>query len=210
MDTVRVLIVDDHSMVREGLRALLARSDKVSVVGEAVDGEDALAKIPNLGVDLVLLDWMMPKMDGLQVCQAMNKIHPDVRVVMLTNHLDDVAVKSAIQAGAIGYLLKDVSFEELEDAILDAATGKSVLHPEAQQSLMSALGPDIDPTKNLTAREKEVLKLIATGHSNKEIGVKLSLTEGTVKGYVSVILVKTGTADRTQAALLAVRMGLDK
>lgn len=204
------MIVDDHPMVREGLRALLARSDRLRVVADADDGMAALEKLKAVETDVVLLDWMLPRLNGLETCRRIAVDFPTVRVVMLTNHLDDNSVREAIQAGATGYLLKDVSFDELEGAVLDASTGKSILHPEAQQTLAASLTPASNPLQNLTARELDVLKLIATGHSNKEIGAKLHLTEGTVKGYVSAVLTKTGTADRTQAALLAVKLGLAK
>lgn len=210
MSTVKVIIVDDHPMVREGLRALLSRSDKLRVVAEADDGLVALDKLRAVEADVVLLDWMLPRLNGLETCRRIATDFPSVRVVMLTNHLDENSVRQAIQAGATGYLLKDVSFEELESAVLDANTGKSILHPEAQQTLTSSLTSGPNPLESLTVREQDVLHLIATGHSNKEIGSKLSLTEGTVKGYVSAILMKTNTADRTQAALLAVKLGLDK
>ena len=206
-----MMIVDDHPVVREGLRALLARSTKLRVVAEADDGLAALDRLKAVEVDVALLDWMLPRLDGLETCRRMNVEHPSTRIVMLTNHLDDQSVKKAIQAGATGYLLKDVSFEELEGAIVNASVGKSTLHPEAQQTLTASLSKvGQDPLEKLTQRERDVLSLIATGHSNKEIGSKLGLTEGTVKGYVSAVLTKTGTADRTQAALLAVKLGLNE
>jgi len=209
METVKVMIVDDHPMVREGLRAILARSDRVRVVAEADDGLVALDRLKALTIDVVLLDWMLPRLDGLETCRRISAEHPSTKIVMLTNHLDDNSVRKAIQAGATGYLLKDVSFEELENAILVAAVGKSVLHHEAQQTLTASLNSKpSSPVESLTSREREVMILIANGHSNKEIAVKLGLTEGTVKGYVSAVLTKTGTADRTQAALLAVKLGL--
>lgn len=205
---IRVLIVDDHPVVREGLRSLLSKSEQLRVVGEAGDGLAAIDRLRSLETDVVLLDWMLPRLDGLETCRRIKEEHADLAVLMLTNHLDQTSVKKAIQAGATGYLLKDVSFEELEAAILDAARGKTTLHAEAQQTLTASLAPSADPFENLTGRERDVLILIATGHSNKEIGNKLNLTEGTVKGYVSTILTKTNTADRTQAALLAVKVGL--
>lgn len=205
---IRVLIVDDHPVVREGLRSLLSKSDQLRVVGEAGDGLAAIDRLRSLETDVILLDWMLPRLDGLETCRRIKEEHPGLAILMLTNHLDQTSVKKAIQAGATGYLLKDVSFDELEAAILDAARGKTTLHAEAQQTLTASLAPSTDAFENLTGRERDVLILIATGHSNKEIGNKLNLTEGTVKGYVSTILTKTNTADRTQAALLAVKAGL--
>lgn len=209
MSVVEVMIVDDHPVVREGLRALLARSEVVRVVAEASDGQDSLDKLKAISVHVVLLDWMMPRLDGLETCRRITKEHPGIRVLMLTNHLDQVSVKDAIQAGATGYLLKDVSFDELETAILDVASGKKTLHQEAEDSLKTAIIKDQnDPLKSLTERELDVLKHLGAGYSNKEIGKLLGLTEGTVKGYVSAVLTKTGTSDRTQAALLAVKLGV--
>lgn len=205
------MIVDDHVMVREGLKALLARSEKVRVVVVAEDGLSALDKLKAIEVDVVLLDWMLPRLDGLETCRRIAALHSECNVVMLTNHLDDNSVRDAIRAGATSYMLKDVSLEELESCIMDAASGRSVLHPEAQQSLTNSLASsEKSPVSNLTSRELDVLIAIANGKSNKEIGLVLGLTEGTVKGYVSTVLAKTGTADRTQAALLAVRLGLTK
>src|SRR5690349_9535781 len=128
MDVVRVMIVDDHPLVREGLRALLARSDKVRVTAECSDGEEAVAKIKASPTDVVLLDWMMPRMDGLEACRRMKASRPETGILMLTNHLDGESVKNALRAGALGYLLKDVTFEDLESAILDAARGKGTFH----------------------------------------------------------------------------------
>lgn len=209
MSQVRVMIVDDHPVVREGLRALLARSEKLRIVGEAADGYEALDRLRTIEVDVVLLDWMLPRLDGLETCRRVHAGHPAVRVIMLTNHLDEASVRQAIQAGASGYLLKDVSFDELESAVMDVSVGKTTLHPDAQQSLSDSVSRDAkNPLNDLTARETDVLKLIASGQSNKEIARTLGLTEGTVKGYVSTILTKTSTADRTQAALLAVKLGI--
>lgn len=209
MNVVQVLIVDDHPVVREGLRALMSRSERLRIVAEATDGYDALEKLRLQDIHVVLLDWMLPRLDGLETCRRIKMEHPHVRVLMLTNHLDDSSVKDAIKAGASGYLLKDVSFDELESAVLDAHSGKTTLHPEAQHSLSTSMARDTNsPFDALTDRETDVLRLIASGHSNKEIANKLVLTEGTVKGYVSSILAKTSTADRTQAALLAVKFGL--
>ena len=211
MNPVQVMIVDDHPVVREGLRAILARSEKLRVVSEAGDGFEALEKLKSSAIDVMLLDWMLPRLNGLETCRRVRSEHGNVRVLMLTNHLDDESVRQAIQAGAGGYLLKDVSFDELESAIMDVATGKTSLHPQAQQSLSASVARGASgPFSNLTDRETDVLRLIANGHSNKEIAKHLGLTEGTVKGYVSTILAKTGTADRTQAALLAVKSGLKR
>ncbi|MBS1721490.1 MAG: response regulator transcription factor [Armatimonadetes bacterium] len=208
MEGFRIMIVDDHPVVREGLRALLSKSTEMRIVAEAGDGLEALGKLKAVEVDLVLMDWQLPNMNGLEATQKIRESHPNVKVVMLTNRLDAEAVKSAIQNGASGYLLKDVSREDIEHAVRNAMDGRTVLHSEAQDQLAASLNPRKSPLDELTSRERDVLTLIAKGMSNKEIGNSLSLTEGTVKGYVSSILSKTGAADRTQAALLAVRSGL--
>ncbi|MBS1714442.1 MAG: response regulator transcription factor [Armatimonadetes bacterium] len=207
MNTVKVMIVDDHPVVREGLRALLAKTDVARVVAEAGDGREAIDKLRAVDVELVLMDWQLPTMDGLATTTELKKSWPHVKVLMLTNRLDAESVKQAIKAGASGYLLKDVSKDDLERAIQETMDGKTVLHEEAQFQLAAALTAT-DPIENLTQRERDVFVLLGRGRSNKEIGRELGLTEGTVKGYVSAVLLKTGTADRTQAALLATKLGL--
>ena len=207
MNVYKVMIVDDHPVVREGLRSLLAKTDSVRVVAEAGDGREALDKLRAAEVDLVLMDWQLPTMDGLATTTELKKTWPQIKVLMLTNRLDAESVRQAIKAGASGYLLKDVSKDEIEKAIGEAMNGRTVLHEEAQFHLASALTAT-DPLENLTQRERDVLVLLGRGRSNKEIGRELGLTEGTVKGYVSSVLLKTGTADRTQAALLATKLGI--
>lgn len=202
------MIVDDHPVVREGLKALLAKSAELRIVADANDGQDALTKLRAVEVDVVLMDWQLPNLDGLETTKRVRELYPDVRVVMLTNRLDTESVKKALQNGASGYLLKDVSREEIEGAVRDVLLGRTSLHSEAQQQLTAALNAGPSPVDSLTEREMDVLKLIGQGYSNKEVGRELGLTEGTVKGYVSAVLSKTGTADRTQAALLATRLGL--
>jgi len=207
MNEVKVMIVDDHPIVREGLRSLLAKTDSALVVAEAGDGREALDKLKVVDVDLVLMDWQLPVLDGLATTTELKSTWPSVKVLMLTNRLDADSIKQAIKAGASGYLLKDVSRDELERAILETMSGRTVLHEEAQFQLATALTAN-DPLESLTHRERDVLVLLGRGRSNKEIGRELGLTEGTVKGYVSTVLSKTGTADRTQAALLASKLGI--
>ena len=211
MKPIRVLIVDDHEIVREGLHILLSEEPDFAVVGMAGDSESALALTKLHKPDLVLMDLVMPGLDGIETTRLVLSESPSTRVLVLTTFSDDQHVRDAIQAGAIGYLLKDVLKTELLDAIRSAAEGKPALHPEAQKYLMRQIsGGEVAAHTLLTAREFEILQLIAEGKSNKEIALALHLTEGTVKGYVSTVFDKLGVADRTQAALYAVEHGLAK
>ena len=208
---IRVLIVDDHEMVREGLRALLEDEPEMSVVGEARDGVEAVAEAVSLRPDVILMDLVMPHMDGIEAIRGIRKASPSSRILVLTSFADPKHVQGAIQAGALGYLLKDLERAELSRAIRAAAKGEPTLHPEAQKQLLEQVsGPGGSASRPaLTPRESDVLRLIAKGMSNKEIGSSLDLTEGTVKGYVSAVLEKLGVADRTQAALFALKHGMD-
>ncbi len=209
-ESIRVLLVDDHAIVREGLRLLLAEEADLEVVGEAPNGKVALSLAATLQPNVILMDLVMPEMDGLEAMPRLLEVAPHCHVLVLTSFTDDQRVQAAIRAGATGYLLKDVLKPELVRAIRDAAQGRPTLHPEAQQRLMRqiARAPEPSALDTLTDREREVLRLIAQGCSNKEISAALHLTEGTVKGYVSAILSKLEVADRTQAALYAVKQGL--
>jgi DNA-binding NarL/FixJ family response regulator len=205
---IRIFIVDDHSIVREGLRTLLAEENELDVIGEATNGAEALDAIATHQPDVVLMDLMMPVMGGVEATRHIRQYHPKSRVIVLTSFRDDQLVQEAIRAGATGYLLKDVLKADLLSAIRRAARGEPVLHPEAQAALMRQASAPPSPIQSLTEREIDVLKLIAQGQSNREIADTLYLTEGTVKGYVSTILSKLNVQDRTQAALLAVKNGL--
>lgn len=207
---IRVLIVDDHAIVREGLRTLLSEEEELDVIGEASNGAEALGVIATHRPDVVLMDLMMPVMDGVEATRRVRQQTPTSRVIVLTSFRDDQLVQDAIRAGATGYLLKDVLKADLLSAIRRAARGEPVLHPEAQAALMRQASAPPSPLQGLTEREVDVLRLIAQGHSNREIADTLYLTEGTVKGYVSTILSKLNVQDRTQAALLAVKHGLGK
>jgi DNA-binding NarL/FixJ family response regulator len=203
---VRVLLVDDHAIVREGLRALLEEEGGFAVAGEAADGERAVAAARELSPDVILMDLLMPGVDGLEALRRIRAADPEARVLVLTSAQDDRSVRQAIDAGAVGFLFKDVSRRDLVRAVRDAAAGRPTLHPEAQRVLMKR--PERSPLDELTPRERTVLELIAQGRSNRQIALRLELTEGTVKGYVSTILDKLGVQDRTGAALFAVRHGL--
>lgn len=208
---VKVMIVDDHAIVREGLTMLLSEEADIDVVGEARDGVDALTMVAHLQPDVVLMDLVMPEMDGIAATKEIRQKYPDCQVLVLTSFAEDQRVPDAIQAGAVGYLLKDVLKADLLRAIHAAARGEPTLHPEAQRQLMQQVVAPAPPNllDSLTDREMDVLRLIAQGNSNKEIAAALHLTEGTVKGYVSTILSKLQVADRTQAALYAVKHGVE-
>ena len=204
---IRILIVDDHSVVRQGLRLFLALDEELDVVGEAGNGEEALSLTRELKPDVVLMDLLMPVMGGVAATKAIREQVPDTEVIALTSVLEDEAVIGAMRAGAIGYLLKDTESDELCRAIKAAAAGQVQLSPKAAARLMREVHVPDSPEK-LTERETDVLRLLAKGRSNKEIASDLTVGEKTVKTHVSSILSKLGVASRTQAALYAVRMGL--
>jgi len=207
MKPIRVMIVDDHEIVREGLQILLTEESEFEVVGTAGNGTTAIALAKHLNPDVILMDLVMPDLDGIEVTRRILKNNPNMRVLILTAFAENQRVRDAVLAGAIGYLLKDVLKTDLLRALRDTAAGRASLHPEAQQHLMRQVVESETPPlhANLTKREADILRLIAEGHSNKEIAQALSLTEGTVKGYVSAMFDKLGVADRTQAALYAVK-----
>lgn len=208
---VKVMIVDDHAIVREGLTMVLSEEAGIEVVGEAGNGVEALARIGQLKPDVVLMDLVMPEMDGITATAKIRQAYPNCQVLVLTSFAEDQRVPDAIQAGAVGYLLKDVLKAELVRAIQAVAGGKLTLHPEAQRQLVQQIVTPAAPNllERLTGREIDVLRLLARGKSNKEIAAALHLTEGTVKGYVSTVLSKLQVTDRTQAALYAVKHGID-
>lgn len=204
---IRVLLVDDHSVVRQGLRMFLDLDPELEVIGEASNGSEGVRMARELEPDVVLMDLLMPIMDGITAISIIRKELPDVEVVALTSVLDDSSVAGAVRAGAIGYLLKDTEANELNRAIKAAAAGQVQLSPAAAARLVREVRAPDNP-EALTTRETEVLKLIASGLSNKEIARDLGIGEKTVKTHVSNILSKFNVLSRTQAALLAVRMGL--
>ena len=203
----RVLITDDHGVVRQGLRMFLSLDPDFEVVGEASNGEEALAMARDLGPDVVLMDLLMPVMDGISATEKIRAELPDVEVIALTSVLEDASVTGAVRAGAIGYLLKDTDSEELSRAIKAAAEGRVHLAPEAAARLMREVRAP-DTPEALTDREAEVLRLLARGKANKQIASELYIEEHAVKAHVSSILMKLGVQSRTQAALYAVRAGL--
>lgn len=205
--TIRVLVVDDHAVVRQGLRMFLRIDPQIDVIGEAEDGEEALRLVAELRPDVVLMDLLMPRMDGITAISHLRQNWPGVEVIALTSVLEDASVVGAIKAGAIGYLLKDTQADQLCHSIKAAAAGQVQLSPQAAARLMREVkAPDSPET--LTERETEVLRLIGQGLSNKEIARELGIGEKTVKTHVSNVLSKLGVLSRTQAALHAVRIGL--
>lgn len=205
--SIRILLVDDHAVVRQGLKMFLGLDPDLEVVGEAENGEEAVRLTRELSPDVVLMDLLMPVMDGIAAIAAIRRDFPDTEVIALTSVLEDEAVMKAMRAGAIGYLLKDTQAEELRRAIKAAAAGQVQLSPQAAARLMREVRAPDSPEK-LTERETDVLRLLALGRANKEIALELNIGEKTVKTHVSAILRKLGVPSRTQAALHAVRIGL--
>ncbi len=203
----RILIADDHSVVRQGLRMFLGLDPELEVVAEATDGSEALRLARELRPDVVLMDLLMPKMDGIAATREVRRELPDTEVLALTSVLEDAAVVNAVRAGAIGYLLKNTEADELCRAIKAAAAGQVQLSPEAAARLMREVRAPESP-ETLTERETDVLRLLAEGKANKQIAVTLGIGEKTVKTHVSNILAKLGVQSRTQAALYAARIGL--
>lgn len=204
---VRVLIVDDHSVVREGLRMFLDRDPDLKVVGEAADGAKALELARLLQPNVVVMDLLMPILDGMSAIKAIRTELPETEVLAFTGVLASASVIEAIRAGAIGYLLKDTQAAELRTAIKAAAMGQMHLSPQASPYLLNAVRLP-EPSDALTVREMDVLRLLAEGHSNKEIARILHLVEETVKSHVRQILAKLGVQSRTQAVLAAIRLGI--
>jgi two-component system, NarL family, response regulator LiaR len=207
---IRVLIADDHAVVREGLRAFLALQDDVEVVGEAADGEEAVEAVTRLEPDVALVDLVMPRVDGIEAIGRIRAQRPQTRVIVLTSFVDEDKMLPAVRAGAVGYLLKDVEPQELVSTIRSVHGGATLLHPAVVEELVREVRDDGRPAERdvLTEREREVLALIARGRANKAIAFELGVSERTVKTHVSNILGKLGFTDRTQAAVYAVEHGL--
>jgi len=210
-DIIRILIADDHTLVRAGLRALFSTEPGMEVVGEAADGVEAVLKARSLRPDIILLDLVMPRKGGIEAIHEIKEENPDVRILVLTSFTDDDKVFPAIKAGALGYLLKDSTPQALLQAIHDVHRGESSLDPTIARKLIRELNqpPALPRTEEpLTAREVEVLRLVAQGLSNQEIAERMVVSERTVRTHVSNILSKLHLANRTQAALYAIREGL--
>ncbi len=213
MERIKVLIVDDHQVVRQGLRTFLELQEDIEVVGEANDGASAVEMTSQLSPDVILMDLVMPGMDGIAATARIRALGSEAKVIALTSFTEDNKVFPAIQAGASSYLLKDVTPEALVEAIHAAQRGETRLHPEIMHKLMEQVTQQpimgqADPVAGLTQREREVIRLVAQGMSNREIAGKLVISEKTVKAHVSNILGKLGLDDRTQLAIHAIRNGL--
>jgi two-component system, NarL family, response regulator LiaR len=206
--TIRIMLVDDHTMVRKGLATFLKTFDDLELAGEAENGLAAIQLCGEILPDVVLMDMVMPEMDGANVTRAIRQQFPSVQVLALTSFKEGDLVKNALEAGAIGYLLKDVSADELARAIRAAHTGRATLSPEAAQALVQTANQPPDPGQDLTEREREVLALMVEGLNNTQIAGKLTVSPSTVKSHVSNILSKFGVASRTEAVTLALRHGL--
>lgn len=205
--TIRILLVDDHAVVREGLRLFLEPDERLVVVGEAANGKEALEAVQKYKPNVVLMDLLMPVMDGVRAIRELKARFPEVEVIAVTSVLEDRLVVDAVQAGAMGYLLKDTDSDALIEAIYAAGRGEVRLHPEAAKRLLKEVRT-ADMRESLTARETDILRLIGKGHANREIAETLGLSELTVKTHVSRILSKLNVASRTQAALFALKQGL--
>jgi NarL family two-component system response regulator LiaR len=202
---IRVMVVDDHEMVRRGLAAILKVSDNVLLVGEAKSGAAAIQLCDEIMPDVVLMDMVMPDMDGASATRVICHKHPQVQVIALTSFKEGDLVRNALEAGAISYLLKDVSGEDLVQAIRAAHAGRATLSPEAAQALVQTVKHPQVPGLNLTEREREVLALMVEGLNNKQIAIKLTVSPSTVKSHVSNILFKLSVVSRTEAVTLALR-----
>ncbi len=210
---IRVCLVEDQTLVRQGIQTLLELVDDIDVVAEARDGEEALRVIPQIKPDVVLLDMYLPKRNGLEVLNELKQSESLPPTLILTTFDEDKFVIGGLQAGAKGYLLKDVSLSQLTEAIRTLAGGGTLVHPAITQRLLSNLDriqcdfPSSNAPEALSGREVEILRLLARGYNNREIGEALSIAEGTVKNYVSSILAKMGVRDRTRAVLKALESG---
>jgi two-component system, NarL family, response regulator LiaR len=205
VDGVSVLIADDHPVVRQGLRTFLDLQEGLTVVGEAATGAEAVAKVQDLLPEVVLMDLVMPDLDGVEAARRIREVSPSTKVIVLTSYAEDEKIFPAIKAGAAGYLLKDVEPEELANGIRRVHQGEALLHPKIAARLMREVTREKAEAEVLTARELEVLRGLAKGLSNKAIAEELVVSEKTVKTHVSNILAKLHLADRTQAAVYALR-----
>jgi len=213
---IRVLVVDDQTVVREGLELLLSLSAGIDVVGGAADGEEALQLVAERQPDVVLMDLRMPRLDGIEATRRITRAFPATRVVVLTTYADDISIFGALEAGALGYLTKGATAQEIQRAIRTVYAGEALLEPSVQlRVIRAAIGRDRPASRreqrlpdDLTAREAEVLRLLAQGLNNGEIAARLSITEATVKTHINNLFSKAGLRDRAQAVVYAIRNGI--
>lgn len=205
---IRVMIVDDHQIVRDGLKMFLSIQEDMELVGEAADGEEVVERCDQIQPDVILMDLVMPKMDGPTATARIKEAHPEVQVVALTSYAEEELVQNALEAGAIAYVLKDIESEKLAEAIREAHQGQVTLDPSAAKILVRSATQQSKPGWDLTQREQEVLKLIVEGNTNQQIAQSLTISIGTVRFHVSNILSKLGASNRTEAAHIAQENGL--
>jgi len=207
-NTIRVLMVDDHELLRDGIRLSLLKYDDIELVGEAKNGEDAVQQCQELSPNVVIMDMQMPRLNGIEATKAIKATNPETQILVLTSFVEKELVQGAIQAGAVGYLTKGASKVELADAIRATAAGQTMLSPEATQALIQATLSTNNIGADLTKRQREVLELMVVGMNNNEIGEKLFLSPSTVSYHVSEILSKLGASNRAEASVIAVQNGL--
>jgi NarL family two-component system response regulator LiaR len=205
---IKILLVDDHDVVRRGLAVFLDAFPDMVLIGEASDGEEAIQACDALMPDVILMDVLMPRMDGVEATRAIRARHPQVQIVMLSSSKEEELITSAIQAGAIGYILKNVSVQEMAEAIRAAHHGRAMLSPDVTQVLVSATARPAEPDYHLTDRERELLGLLVKGLSNPEIANRLTISLSTVKFHISSILAKLGASSRTEAVVIAMEKHL--
>jgi NarL family two-component system response regulator LiaR len=205
---IKVMVVDDHPVVRDGLKNIFLVFDDLDLAGEAENGNEALALCQQAAPDVILMDILMPGMDGIQATQSILEQHPQVKIIILTSYPEDNLVQKSLEAGAIGYVLKNASIDDLANAIRSAYSGQPTLAPEATSALIRAKTGSAKPGRDLSPREREVLALIAQGLNNEEIAERLVISPSTAKNHVSACIQKLGAANRAEAAALAVRNGL--
>ena len=203
--TIRVLVVDDHTIIRKGIKAVLDLVPDVDLVGEAENGTQAVIQDQALSPDVILMDLMMPEMDGIAATRSILSDYPEIKIIAMTSFEDEELVQGVLSAGAIGYLIKNVTADELAKAIRDAVSGRSTLSPEAATALIRATRPTKQPSPGLTEREKEVLSLVVQGQSNQQIAEALVISLATVKAHISSILAKLQVASRAEAIAYAIK-----
>jgi len=208
MNPIRVMIVDDHDIVRHGLGMFLQALPEFTLVGEASSGLEAINKVAAIKPDVILMDMMMPEMDGIEAIRVIRQMNADIKMIALTSSQEDALVQKALQSGAVGYLMKNVSLNDLAGAIRAAYQGKPTLSPEATSALIRAATSPPQPQYNLTEREMEVLRLMTLGMSNPRIAEELVVSRSTVKFHISSILSKLSVSSRTEAVALALQQGL--
>jgi len=207
-DTIRIILVDDHDMVRRGLAVFLSAFNDMQLVGEAADGDEALALVEETQPDVVLMDVLMPGLDGIEATRQIKRQYPQVQVLLLSSSSDEDMVKSGIQAGALGYVLKNITAQELAKAVRDAYHGQPTLSPAAMQALVAVTARPPEPDYHLTEREQELLGLLVKGLSNPEMAEYLTISLSTVKFHISSILAKLGASSRTEAVTIALEKHL--